>query len=247
MEKQHKYTMSLHVDPLGHDMRHSIALAAELGYAGISVGIGHPQLNAADFGTTARRHWMAILHSHHLELAAIRAGAGVSGCADWSHAEILIQQTHRALSLARECRAREVIVYLGEPPSAIPSASPAGPSDLHRGEPGDARRPEPDAYCPVGDAVIDEVLSAADRAGVKLALSSGNVHWLKSKIKPHYSKSVGVALDSYRVLAAGQSPADAACELAGMIHAWISADALRRGGVMQNVLLGTGQGDLDAT
>ncbi len=246
MEKQHKYNVSLHIDTLGDDMRHAIALTAELGYAGITVGIGHPQLNAADFGVTARRHWMAILHSHHLALTAIRTGAGVGGCTDWSHAEILIQQTHRAIDLARECRAHEVLVYLGEPPSATPSASPTGQSDSHPGVGGNARGPDI-AGGTAADAVIDELLSAADRASVKLVFSSGNAHWLKSKIKPHHSKSVGAALDSYRVLAAGQSPADAAGELAGIIHTWIGADALRHGGVMQNVLLGTGQGDLHAT
>jgi sugar phosphate isomerase/epimerase len=69
---------------------------------------------------------------------------------------------------------------------------------------------------------------------------------LSDLVKPHAGKSVGAALDSARVLAAGHSPTHAAVELAGLIHVWVCADAVRSGSSVQNVPLGNGGGDIRA-
>ncbi len=232
-------SLSLHIDTLGDDLRHAVNVAAELGYAGIAVGIGHPQLTAADFGITARRHFMKMLHSRNLKLSAVRVGAGAMGCSDWNQAERLIHQTRRALDMVRDCRAGEVVIYLGEPSAEITpcGAVPAASKPDDRGA-GDA-----DA---IARSVMDEILSAGDRAGIKLTVSSGHAAWLALLLKKHISKTFGAALDSGRVLAAGSSPPFAAVELAGMIHTWVCADAVRTGGVTQSVLLGGGHGDFRA-
>ncbi len=244
MKNQHGRNLSLHIDTLGGDLRSAITTTAELGFAGVAVGIGHPQFSSPDFGTTARRHWMKILQSHHLTLTAIRAGVGVLGCADWRHAEILIQQAHRAIDLARECCAGEVLIYIGEPPPNPPIPPAAGTmldGNLHGESKGLKAAGESTA-----DALLDELLAAGDRASVRLVISSGHASWLKAKLKPHYSRMVGAALDSYRVLAAGQAPPVAAQELAGMINSWVCADAVRNGSMTQSVLLGAGAGDMVA-
>jgi sugar phosphate isomerase/epimerase len=244
MGKMTNRNISLHIDTLGDDMRQSITAAAQLGYSGIAVGIGHPQLSASDFGTTARRQWVKMLQAHQLELTAIRAGAGVRGCVDPVNAEVLIHQARRAFELARECCAGAVVVYLGEP-SQPPSKSSATPSALHRQ--GHAVADSDSRQASMIDAVLDELLSAADRIGIMLVVSSGDPAWLKEIIRGHCSKTVGAALDTYRILTAGFSPEDAACQLAGMIKLWICADAVRGGGVTQSVQLGTGQAHLQAT
>ena len=239
MENRNRNNLSLHIDTLGDDLRHAVKVAAESGYAGVAVGISHPQLAAADFGMTARRHFMKILQSRNLNLSAVRVGAGVMGCSDWNYAERLIHQTQRALQMARDCRAGVVVIYLGEPPAGtIPgnTGRAASKSGDHNG--GDVEA--------ITRSVMDEILASGDRAGIKLALSSGHAAWLASILKKHVSKAVGAALDSARVLAAGDSPPEAAVKLAGIIHTWICADAVRSSGAMQNVLLGSGRGDFRA-
>jgi sugar phosphate isomerase/epimerase len=239
MENRNRNNLSLHIDTLGDDLRHAVKVAAESGYAGVAVGISHPQLAAADFGVTARRHFMKMLQSRDLNLSAVRVGAGVMGCSNWNHAERLIHQTRRALQMARDCRAGAVVIYLGEPPAGtIPGNTDRAASKSGYNNGGDVEA--------ITRSVMDEILAAGDRVGIQLALSSGHAAWLASILKKHVSKTVGAALDSARVLAAGYSPPDAAVELAGMIHAWICADAVRSGGATQSVLLGSGRGDFRA-
>ena len=241
MENRNRNNLSLHIDTLGDDLRHTVKLAAESGYAGVAVGISHPQLAAADFGMTARRHFMKMLQSRNLNLSAVRVGAGVMGCSDWNHAERLVHQTQRALQMARDCRAGVVVIYLGEPPAGTISgntgrdASMSGDNDNNGG-----------GVEAITRSVMDEILASGDRAGINLAMSSGHAAWLASILKKHVSKAVGAALDSARVLAAGDAPPEAAAKLAGMIHTWICADAVRSSGAMQNVLLGSGRGDFRA-
>ncbi|MGC8560800.1 MAG: sugar phosphate isomerase/epimerase family protein [Phycisphaerae bacterium] len=239
MENRNRNNLSLHIDTLGDDLRHAVYVAAESGYAGVAVGISHPQLAAADFGITARRHFMKMLQSRNLNLAAVRVGAGAMGCSDWNHAERLIHQAQRAMQLARDCRAGEVVIYLGEPPAGKISTD-TGPA-ASKTEDHDAGE-----AAAITRSVLDEVLAAADRTGIKLTLSCGHAAWLASILKQHVSKTLGAALDSGRVLAAGYSPPEAAVELAGMIHTWICADAVRSGGATQSVLLGSGRGDFRA-
>lgn len=206
----------LAVEPLGLDLRGAAHAAKNLGYGGIAVGIGHPELNPGIFGRTAQRHFQKILATHGLVLGALRVGVGTAGVFESATSQRLLDEAIAACELAHSMQTPLISVYLGEPVDNQNISS--------------------------GVAEIFHTLAIqADRTGIVAALSCGQTQWLLKLLASINAPSLAANLDSVRIISAGGSPPDAAATLAGQIAAWTCADVIRSGSGIHTTLLGQGR------
>ncbi len=206
----------LAVEPLGLNLRDVAQTAQKLGYGGLAVGIGHPEINAKSFGHTARRHFKQILGAHGLVLGALRVGVGKSGAFDPATSQKLLDDALTACDLAHQLQTPLVSVYIGEP---------ADDQNIS----GDVAE------------IVRLLAVRADRTGVVVALSCGQSQWLLKLISSIDAPCLAANLDSARVVAAGGSPPQAAELLAGRMALWTCADAIRTGSTVQITPLGSGR------
>ena len=92
MKRQPKKPMIplLAVEPLGMDLRTAAQTARKLGFGGLAIGIGHPEIHAKTFGQTAQRHFRQTLSTHGLVLGALRVGVGKAGVFDSATSQKLL-------------------------------------------------------------------------------------------------------------------------------------------------------------
>ncbi len=207
----------LAVEPLHQDLRSAAHTAKSLGYGGLAIGIGHPELNAEDFGTTAQRHLRKTLERQGVMLGALRVGVGQSGAFDSTTSQRLLDDALGACDLAHRLHTPLVCVYIGEPD---------------------------DEGAIAGDVVeiVRTITVQADRTGITCALSCGQTAWLLKLLSSIDAPCLAANLDSLRILAAGGSPPDSAEALAGRIGLWTCADGIRSSSGFQITPLGAGRG-----
>ncbi len=208
----------LAVDPLGLDLRSTAESVKPLGYGGLAVGMGHPQFQNKDFGSTARRHFRHLLARLGLTLGVLRVGAGIAGAFNSATASKLLDDALAACDLAHSLQTPLISVYIGEPA---------------------------DDTTVTGDVIeICRTLAVrADRTGVVAALSCGRTAWLLKLLSDLDTPSLAANLDSVRIISASGSPPEAAAMLAGRMALWTCADAIRSGSALQITPLGSGQAD----
>ena len=208
----------LAVEPLGMDLRTAAQTARKLGFGGLAIGIGHPDIHAKTFGQTAQRHFRQILSTHGLVLGALRVGMGKAGVFDPATSQKLLDDALAACELAHRMQISLVSVYIGEPEDDQKSS-------------GDV-------------AEIFRLLAAhADRTGVIAALSCGQALWLLQLLLSLDALSLAAHLDSARIVAAGGSARQAAEVLAGHLALWTCTDAIRSGSSVQITPLGSGHAE----
>ncbi len=208
----------LAVEPLGVDLRTAAQTAHKLGFGGLAIGIGHPEIHAETFGQTAQRHFKQILSTHGLVLGALRVGAGKRGAFDAATSQKLLDDTLTACELAHRMQIPLLSVYIGEPAE--------------------------DQKISGDVAEIFRLLARqADRTGVVAALSCGQASWLLQLLSSLNAPSLAAHLDSARVVAAGRSALQAAEALAGHLALWTCTDAVRHGSSVQITPLGSGHAE----
>jgi sugar phosphate isomerase/epimerase len=205
----------LAVEPLGLDLRDTAQWAYKLGYGGLAIGIGHPEINTESFGHTAQRHLKQILAARGLALGVLRVGVGKSGAFDSATSQRLLDDALAACDLAHQFQTPLVSVYIGE---AADDAAISGEVE----------------------EIFRLLAVRADRTGVVAALSCGQPQLLLKILRKIGAPSLMANLDSARIIAAGGSVPAAAEALAGLTALWICNDALRTGSAVQMTPLGAG-------
>lgn len=207
---------ALSLDGLGDDVRASIILAAESGYAGIAFPTNHPQLQAQDFGFTARRHLQRILESHQLGLQSIRIAAPRAGLCDPTTIDRTVDNALKAIVLAHDMGVGNVSLHAGMISDLKVSSSTL-------------------------ESAVREITDQAQRTGVTLSLSADSTSKLETLLTHCQNTNLRAILAPGQTIADGEEPIQAAHLLAGQIGLVALSDAIRSGNAVRAVELGQGQ------
>ncbi|HEY4328874.1 MAG TPA: sugar phosphate isomerase/epimerase family protein [Phycisphaerae bacterium] len=216
---------ALALDGLGDiDARAAFDVAAGSAYRGIAFATNHRELNPDALGDTARRHVRTILAGKHLQIESVRAAAPRGGLADTATIDRTLDNTLKAMNLARALGVKTVSLNVGRLGDAGGGAGGGGV-------------PEETVV-----AALRQLAQQADSGGLTLALSSGgDAQTLGRVLKQVDFDHAKINLETAALIADGHDPLKSAEMLAGLIGQMTAADALRSGKSARSVMLGEGQ------
>ena len=219
MKTDSPISASLVIDALGPDLRAAMVVARDAGFAGIAVANHHPELASLDFGMTARRHLRHLLQRQHLRLACIRAVSTRDGLFDARTLDRVMTSAVGAVRLAYDLGASAVSLYAGSPASSPESAIPLSEPVL---------------------AAVQSLASEADRAGLKLCLSSSSIDFLLALFGRLGASHLRANLDTARLALDGPTLLQAADRLGPWVGMWTLSDGTNTGKSFRPMPLGQG-------
>ena len=209
---------ALSLDGLAGPARDSFDLAASAGYAGIAIATNHPELSPDKLDLSARRHVRKILDSKHLNLAALRIATPRGSLTDPATIDRTMDSARKAIDLARDLGIHTLALNLGNLASTTVSQSTL-------------------------ISALRQLAQAVDASGTPLSLAfsadtSAPLADILKQVDYDYAR---INLEGARLIAAGESPLDAAANFAGRIAQFTASDAIRAGSSLRPVELGQGQ------
>lgn len=195
MRTDRQVPLAVTVAPLG-DVAAAMAWAAANGFRGVQLSATDPQTRPRDLGASARRDLRASLVRHELQAAGIDLWIPPSHFTDPANADRALDAVRAACALASD---------LGRIPVSLVLPAPAAAAD----------------GTPVASEWVAAVASAADRAGVTIADTSGaqGCPW----------PPIGICMDPAAVLARGDDPVSVAARAGSRLAAARLVDLLRSG------------------
>jgi sugar phosphate isomerase/epimerase len=219
--------VSLALDAVGGgDARAGFDIAASAGYRGIAFATNHAQLNPDNLGDTARRHIKSILAGKRLGIDVVRAAVPRGGLADAATIDRTLENTRRAMLLARELGVPTVSVNIGL----------LGASGGAEGRGGGERIAEESVA-----SALRELAQQADAAGVALTVGGEGIDRLGMLLKRVDYDRARINLDGARIIGSAEDPLKIAEDFAGRIGQLTAADAVRSGRSLRATMLGEGQ------
>ncbi len=197
---------SLAIDALGPDLRGAMSVARDAGFVGIAAANHHPELASLDFGPTARRHFRHLLQRQHLRLTCVRAVSTRGGLFDSKTLDQVMTSAVGAIRLAYDLRAAAVSLYAGAPARSSESTVPLSEAVV---------------------AAAQSLAGEADRAGLKLCLSSSSIDFLLELFGRLGAGHVRANLDTARLALDGPDLLQAADRLGPWVGMWTLADGIR--------------------
>ncbi len=197
---------SLAIDALGPDLRAAMSVARDTEFSGIAVANHHPELASLDFGPTARRHFRHLLLRQHLRLTCIRAVSTRNGLFDSKSLDRVMTSAVGAIRLAYDLGASAVSLYTGSPSRSSESTVPLSEAVV---------------------AAAQSLAGEADRAGLKLCLSSSSIDFLLELFGRLGAGHVRANLDTGRLALDGENLLKAADRLGPWVGMWTLADGIR--------------------
>ena len=214
-----RISAALSLDGLGDQARAAFDLAAQAGYAGVSIPSNHPEIGPAALSDTGLRHLKKTLDSQRLAIAAVRIAGPRAGLADPATIDRMMAHAQAGMQWAHALGVPVVGLHIGSLREVATSA----------------------AYASILSAART-LANEADKAGLTLALSADDLGNLRGLLDTLAFDHAQANFDPASALGAGEDPEAAAQRLLGRIGQMTADDATGGArGTSQRVELGQGQ------
>jgi len=216
-----RISAALSLDGLGDQARPAFELAAQAGYAGISIPSNHPEIGPAALSDTGLRHLKKTLDTQRLGIAAVRIAGPRAGLSDPATIDRMMANARAGMQWAHALGVPVVALHVGslrETAGAATSTAQAAILSAAR-----------------------ELANEADKAGLTLALNAEDLGGLSKLLDSLAFDHARAHFDPASVMGAGEDPEAAAQRLLGRIGQMTADDAIGGArGTSQRVELGQG-------